>query len=90
MIEDVLNQLGIANTGSYNSQGDYVIDISNSASFGRMYSKLDNSSVLEPVDDNTMLTVDTGNLQYIYRNKLLLSLVADWASDTYKLVIKEL
>ena len=85
--EELLELLGIDKKGTYSDDNTYTVELSNSNDFGRVSSILDNSDLLEPIDESSYLTPDNGSLDYKYNDTFLVSLVADFENDYYTLVI---
>ncbi len=89
-IEDYLSSLNITQEGIYNDDS-YIIDLSNSDAYGRMFTKLDSSEDLELLDKNQVITEEGSSL--IYESKsypLILNLISDWESDRYQLIVNEI
>lgn len=88
-MKELLRKLGINLIGSYAEDGSYVIDIDNSDKWGTIYTKLDNSDLVELQEESSLLTSD--NASQIYTNDdYQLALIADFENDLYKLVISEI
>lgn len=88
-METALKELGINKVGTYSTSGAYTLDIDSDEEFAKIYSKLDNNSELDYLEDISVLNIHTGNYVYEYKNEFQLSLIADWDNDEYKLVIRE-
>ena len=89
--ETVLKELNIDKGGTYGDDGAFVVDIKNSDEFGKIYSKLDNTDLLEYQDENSLLTSDNANLNYIFgEGEFLVSLIGDFENDSYQLTITEI
>lgn len=88
-IKELLRELGINLLGTYDNQGNYVIDIDDTESFGRIYSKIDSSDLLDELESSSLLTTHNSSLQYQYEDLYILNLISDFDNDTYKLVISE-
>lgn len=89
-IEELLEELGIDKVGDYSTLGSYVIDLESSEEFGKVYSTLENSDVLEYEEDSSLLTVDNGSMIYNYQDEYQIVLIADFNHDQYKVTIKEI
>lgn len=87
-MEEFLNELGIDKEPILSTNGDYVIDISDSTEFGKYYSKLDNSDLVEENEESSTVTMDNVNSQFI-NDDYTITLIADFNEDTYKMVIRE-
>ena len=88
-MKDLLRQIGISNVGHYAEDGSYVIDIDDSNKWGVIYSKLDNSDLIELQEESSLLTSDNASQIYL-SDDYQLALIADFNNDLYKLVVSEL
>lgn len=89
-IEELLNKLNINLTGNQ-SKNSYIIDIPNSDEYGRIYSKLDKSDIVEEYEENQMITEQGSSLMYeVVDEDYIINLIADWSSDRYQLIINQL
>ena len=86
-IEELLSELGISEKGSYADDASYVIDIDGSNQYGRVNSILDRSDLLEEIASSSFVTTENANIDYKYEDQYILSLIADFDEDEYKLVI---
>lgn len=89
-IKDLLKELSINNVGTWSENNTYVIDMDDSTEFGRIYSKLEDSDLLELMENNTLLTTHNGSIQYNYDDQYLLNLISDFDNNVYKLVVSEI
>ena len=87
-MEELLNKLNIKSRGEYSQDGSYVIDISDSDKWGTFYSRLDNTNLLEAVEEGSLLTEDEASLIYT-NDDYIFTLMADFKNNLYKLVITE-
>lgn len=87
-MEELLQQLGIKETPKESNNGVSVIDIEDSNEYGVYYSKLDRSPLLDEDEESSNVTIDGSTIVYI-SDDYKLTLVADFASDQYKLTIRE-
>ena len=89
--ETVLKNIGVKKSGIYSDEGAFVVDIDNSEEFGKVYSILDNSDLLDLQEDNSILTEDEANLNYLYEDEeFLISLTGDFENDIYQLTVTEI
>ena len=88
-LEKFLKELGITETGHYTKSNSYVIDIEDSNDYGRIYSRLDKSDLVEEDEDTSNVTVHNSNIVF-ESDDFQFTLIADFDEDTYKLVCKEL
>ena len=87
-MEELLKTLGITDTPVKNGKV-YNIDIANSDEYGKIYSKLDRMDDLEEVTDSSQMTYESASIQF-ENDELLVTLLADFEEDLYKMTIKEL
>lgn len=87
-MEDFLKELGINKQGHFGRDGEYIVDIESANAWGTIYSKLDNSDLLEPQEDSSLLTDSNASLIY-FSDDYQLTLIADFNNDSYKLVVSE-
>lgn len=87
-MEEFLNELGIAKHAEKSNDGSYVIDIESSDEYGRIYSKLDRSDLVDEAEESSQLTIDTSSIQF-EGDDYILTLLADFNEDLYKLVVRE-
>ena len=86
-MEEFIQELGIQ--GKLNKvNGKGIIDIQDSNEYGRIYSRLDRSELLEEDEDSSQITLDNATIVY-EGDDYQLTLLADFNADQYKLVIKE-
>ena len=88
-MKELLKQLGINLVGYYADDGSYVIDIDDSNKWGVIYSKLDNSDLLELQEESSLLTADEAS-QIYFSDEFQLALIADFENELYKLVVSEI
>lgn len=89
--ETVLKNIGIKKSGTYSDDGSFVVDIDNSDEFGKIYSILEDSDLLDLQEDNSILTEDEANLNYLYEDeKFLISLTGDFENDIYQMTLTEI
>ena len=86
-MEEFLKELGIQGTPQRSNENTYILDIDGSDNYGRIYSRLDRSELLEENEDASQLTIDTSSIRY-ESEKYDLTLLADFNADTYQLVIQ--
>lgn len=86
-MEEFLKELGIQGTPQRTDNSTYVLDIEGPDNYGRIYSRLDRSDLVEEDEDASQLTLDTSALRY-ENDEYQLTLLADFNEDTYQLVIQ--
>lgn len=87
-MEEFLRELGIDRNFEVSDSGSYVIDLADSIDYGRMYSLLDRSDLIEEDPESSQITEDTSSVQYS-NDDYTLTLLADFNEDQYKLTIRE-
>lgn len=86
-MEEFLKKLGI--DGKFRkSSSSYVLDIEDSNTYGKIYSILDNSTLVDEDEESSQVSEDYSSIQF-YTDKYLLQLIADFKGDEYRLTIKE-
>lgn len=88
-MKELLNKIGITQVGYYSSNNTYVIDFDGAKEYDKVFSKLDKSDLVEENDDASVINVDVSNIMYM-TDDYSLNLIADFDSDTYRLVITNL
>ena len=84
-MEELLKKLNIEGKPNKTSTG-YILNIENSNEFSKIYSKLENSDLVEEIFENSQVTPDTLSIQY-RSNDYLLTLLGDLAGDSYTLTL---
>lgn len=97
--EDFLDELGLGDIVEMqeslqedletNDDNVSIVDIPDSDTYSKVASKLEKSDLVKVDDESSQLTSDTASIQYT-NPKYLLTLLADFAADTYKLTIKNM
>lgn len=87
-MEEVLEQIGITEKGEYTKDNVYVIDIRDYDEYGKFFSLLDKSDIVEEVQDTCQLTIHTTNVTYASEDYQFV-LQADLDEDIYKLVVTQ-
>lgn len=88
-MEEFLKELGITKQGRKNENGFYVIDIDDSDEFGKIFSRLDKSDLVDEDEESSSITLDSANITYL-SDDYTITLMADFENDTdYKLVMRE-
>lgn len=84
-MQELLKQLQIDGKLNKTSAG-YILNIENSNEFSKIYSKLENSDLVEEIFENSQVTPDTVSIQY-RSDDYLLTLLGDLAGDSYTLTL---
>lgn len=86
-LEEILQEIGIKKKAEPMEDDCLVVSLKNSDEYGRVYSILENSDMVEIDDDSSMLTYKSSSIQY-NGDGFLVTLISDFDADTYKLTIK--
>lgn len=86
-MEDFLNSLGISGS-LQKSRSSYVLDINDSNEYGRIYSLLDKSDLVEEDSESSQVTLDYSSIQF-FNKQYTIQLIANFKDDEYRLTIKE-
>lgn len=78
MIESVLKDIGIELPGEYTKNGSYVIDLSSDKEWGKIYTLLDNTELIEQDEESFLLTTHNSSLIYTYDDLYRFVLKADF------------
>lgn len=87
-MEELLRQLGIDAEPVKGENGSYNIDIEDSNEYGRYFSKLDKSDIVEEEQDASSVNFENSSIQFT-NEQYTLTLLADFENDTYSLNIRE-
>lgn len=87
-MEELLRQLGIDAEPVKGKNGSYNIDIEDSNEYGRYFSKLDKSDIVEEEQDASSVNFENSSIQFT-NEQYTLTLLADFENDTYSLNIRE-
>lgn len=87
-MEEFLNSIGISGDFLVSEDGCLTLDISDSAEFSKIYSKLDKCEELNEDEDSTQVTYEASSVQFV-NDKYTITLLGDLENDTYKLVCRE-
>lgn len=87
-MEELLKKIGITAKGEYSKNGAYVIDIRDYNEYGKYFSLLEKSDLVNEVQDTAQVTIHTTNVTYVSEDFQLV-LQADLDEDIYKLVVTQ-
>lgn len=87
-MDEFLKKVGITKSGEYSQDGSYVVDIDDYDEYGKFYSILDKSDLVDEVVESSQLTIHTTSLLYM-SDEYQISLLADLDNDQYKLVVTD-
>ena len=87
-MNELLKQIGIDAEPVKGENGSYNIDIKDSNEYGRYFSKLDKSDLVEEEQDASSVNFENSSIQFTNDNYTL-TLLADFENDTYSLNIRE-
>ena len=88
-MKELLNNIGIIDAGYFSSKDNYVIDFDSISEYNRAFSKLDKTNLVEENDDASVANVSVSNIMYS-NDEFSLNLIADFDSESYKLVVTKL
>lgn len=86
-IKDFLNSIGIYKEGNFKDK-QYIIDISNSNEFGKYYSILNKSDLVNEDIEVSTVNVENSNIKF-NSDDFDLTLIADFNNSIYKLIVEE-
>ena len=86
-MNELLKQIGIDAEPVKGENGSYNIDIEDSNEYGRYFSKLDKSDLVEEEQDASSVNFENSSIQFTNDNYTL-TLIADFENDTYSLNIR--
>ena len=90
-LDELLAQLRIDKEPVENDNGSYTIDLMDSNEYAKYYSRLDKSDLLFLDDEASQGDVDTSSLQYLTDEEdFVITLLANFESEEYKIIIREL
>ena len=87
-MNELLKQIGIDAEPVKGENGSYNIDIEDSNEYGRYFSKLDKSDLVEEEQDASSVNFENSSIQFT-NDKYTLTLLADFENDTYSLNSRE-
>lgn len=87
-MNELLKQIGIDAEPVKGENGSYNIDIEDSNEYGRYFSKLDKSDLVEEEQDASSVNFENSSIQFT-NDDYTLTLIADFENDTYSLNIRE-
>ena len=88
-MKEFLRKLGITQSGYYSSNNNYVIDLDDSKDYDKICSLLDKSDLVEENPDSSVINTSVSNILYV-GEQFSLNAIADFDSDTYKIVVTEI
>lgn len=88
-MKELLNKLGITQAGYFSKDKSYIIDFDDDKEYNKAFSRIDKSNLLEEDPDTSVINTNVSNIVYTNDN-FILNMIADFDSDTYKLVVKEI
>ena len=82
-MEEFAKELEIKTEGNYNEDKDsYIIDLKNSDDYGYAYIKLENSDLVQLMEDNQVITEEGSSLMYeAVKKPYLINLLASVTID---------
>ena len=88
-MKKLLKEIGITDEGHTTTDGNYIIDLTDSDHFNRIFSILDKSDLVEENEESSVVNLDVTNIMYI-ADECAINLIADFGNDEYRLVATEL
>jgi len=88
-LDELLRQLNIDKEPVQNDNGSWTIDLDDSNEYSRYYTKLDKSDLVEEDDEASQVSVETSSIQYV-NDDFTLTLLANFETEEYKLIIREM
>lgn len=88
-MKELLNKLGITQAGYFSKDKSYIIDFEDDKEYNKAFSRIDKSNLLEEDPNTSVINTNVSNIVYTNDN-FILNMIADFDSDTYKLVVKEI
>lgn len=93
-IDELLDELNIDKEPKENENGSWTIDLDNSNEYDRYASKLrkaEDRGIIEEDQEASQAGIETSSIQYINDDEdIVLTLMANFDLDEYKLIIREL
>ena len=87
-MEEFLKSLGIEGNFTTSDDGCLVLDIEDSDTYYKYFSKLDKSNKVEQDEDATLISLETMSVQFV-NDDYTITMLADLDSDAYKLTCRE-
>ena len=88
---EYLISIGIDKKGDYSEEDSYIIPLLSSNEYGKIFSILDNTSGLEILQENQVVTEQGSSLLYESEDgKFLLNLIADFDNNIYQLICNDI
>lgn len=87
-ISDWIESLKIPGKLESLNDGKYKISLKDSNEFAKVYSKLENSDLLDIDEEATLITEDISQLLYLGKN-IRINLVGNFEKDIYYIIISE-
>lgn len=88
-VKEFLEKIGISRNPNQSGSRTYVVDIDDSDEFGKFYSLLEKSNLVELDDESSQITSDTMNVQF-ESDDFIITMLGDMVADKYKMTIKTL
>ena len=90
-IEQLLSELEIDGIVEQGDNDSYIVQIDSSDEFGKIFSKLEKSPIVDQWEENQVVTDQGSSLLYeVIDQPYMLNLIADFDSDVYQLIINEI
>lgn len=90
-VKNLLKELGIDLDGVIGTDGTWTGSILEYNDFGKIYSKLEKSDLVEEIPSTSLINLHATDVTYqTTDDKLMIKMIGDLDSDEYKLVIQPL
>ena len=88
-MKELLKKIGIDGSGYYSDSNTYVIDLEDSNAYNKAFTKLDNTSLVDEMSESSVSNTYISNVMYI-NDRYSINIIADFESDTYKIIVHKL
>lgn len=88
-MKELLKKIGIDGSGYYSDSNTYVIDLEDSNAYNKAFTKLDNTSLVDEMSESSVSNAYISNVMYI-NDRYSINIIADFESDTYKIIVHKL
>ena len=87
-VEDFLKEVGIDLEGQLTDDDVYIINIDDSNVYSQVFSKIDNSTLIHEIEDDSVFDIDN-NVLYFEAENYDIELDADLENDEYQLRVSK-
>lgn len=86
-MQEFLQEIGIEGQLIESEDHSFILELEDSIEYGKVYSRLDRSDLVDEIEDSSQLTSITSAVQF-ESDEYLITLLANFETDEYKLVIR--